>query len=86
MSQMCYNLIYKYKSNYLYDQCNFFCIAYGFGNEGDNKLATAVTSGFLLLAIGEREICVECLESLRHNDFHDSQANAVNTLNNCLGK
>jgi hypothetical protein len=55
------------------------------GSDCDDKLVTAVTAGFPLLVIEEREICVECREGLRHRDFQDPQANTVNTLNDCLG-
>ncbi|KAK4024314.1 hypothetical protein OUZ56_009697 [Daphnia magna] len=54
------------------------------GSDCDDKLATAVTAGFLLLVIEEREICVACREGLRHTDNQDPQANAVNALNDCL--
>jgi len=37
------------------------------------------------MAIEEREICVECREGLRHFEFQDPQAQAVNTLNQCQG-
>ncbi|KZS08462.1 Uncharacterized protein APZ42_027534 [Daphnia magna] len=50
----------------------------------DAKLSTAVTCGFLLLVLDEREICVECKEGLRHSEFHDPQSTAVNTFNSCL--
>ncbi|KZS05244.1 Uncharacterized protein APZ42_031633 [Daphnia magna] len=48
------------------------------------KLSTAVTCGFLLLILDEREICVECKEGLGHSEFHEPQSTAVNTLNSCL--
>ncbi|KAI9552602.1 hypothetical protein GHT06_020467 [Daphnia sinensis] len=54
------------------------------GSDCDDKLATAVTDGFLLLVIEEREICVACREVLRHTDIQEPQANAVNALNDCL--
>ena len=44
-----------------------------------------VTDGFLLLVLEEREICVECKEGLRHTNIKDPEADAVNTLNECLG-
>jgi hypothetical protein len=62
-----------------------FCLDYGRGTDCDEKLATAVTSGFLLLVLEEREIYVECREGLRHIDFQDPQATSVITLNDCLG-
>lgn len=61
----------------------YLCKDYG-GSDCDDKPATAVTAGFLLLVIEEREICVACREGLRHTDIQDPQANAVNTLNDCL--
>lgn len=44
-----------------------------------------MTTGFLLLVFEEREICVECKEGLRHTRIKDPEADAVNTLNECLG-
>ncbi|KAK4045378.1 hypothetical protein OUZ56_032984 [Daphnia magna] len=52
----------------------------------DAKLSTAVTCGFLLSVLDEREICVECKEGLRHSEFHDPQSTAVNTFNSCLDR
>ncbi len=48
-------------------------------------MSTVVTDGFLLLVLEEREICVECKEGLRHTNIIDLEADAVNTLNECLG-
>ncbi|KAI9550903.1 hypothetical protein GHT06_001750 [Daphnia sinensis] len=58
---------------------------YGTDRECDDKLSTAVTAGFLLLVLEEREICVECKEGLRQTNINDPEADAVNTLNDCLG-
>jgi hypothetical protein len=62
-----------------------FLLVYGTDIECDDKLSTAVTTGFLLLVLEEREICVECKEGLRHTNIKDPEADAVNTLNECLG-
>ncbi|XP_045027095.1 uncharacterized protein LOC123470621 [Daphnia magna] len=59
---------------------------YGTDRECDDKLSTAVTAGFLLLVLEEREICVECKEGLRHTNINDPEADAVNTLNECLDR
>jgi hypothetical protein len=62
-----------------------FLLVYGTDIECDDKLSTAVTTGFLILVLEEREICVECKEGLRHTNIKDPEADAVNTLNECLG-
>ncbi|EFX64126.1 hypothetical protein DAPPUDRAFT_118526 [Daphnia pulex] len=66
-------------------QAHTFQALYGTDREHDDNLSTAMTAGFLLLVLEEREICVECKEGLRHINIKDPEADAVNTLNECLG-